>query len=233
MTIHHGMGRVRIGRLAAVGVPATLVTGGLAVAMLQGMVGASLASANGFGLESTSLSSKALAVRNSAVSYAGGNDATVYVQTVNSQADGLKMRSASVDLPFGLGSYGLKMTSGSSDIPLGSMTINATSLDTTGGSLSNINIGQAQSDARTATGSLFPNFNKDASNGTDNAYTGSGFSLTANGDGTATDPSVMSGVKAAAYAVHLDKLSLDDLHIGLVKGSYAPTTTNVTDADFN
>lgn len=233
MTIHHGMGRVRIGRLAAVAVPATLVTGGLAVAMLQGMVGASLASANGFGLESNTLSSKALAVRNGAVSYAGGNDATVYAQTAGTTADGLKLRSASVALPLSLGNYGITITSASTGIPLGNVTLNATSLDTAGGSLNNINIGQAQSDITTASGSLFPGFNKDASGAADGSYTASGFSLAANSDGSSTTPSTMSGVKAAAYAIHLDKLSLNDLHIGLKSGSYAPTTAGVTDADFN
>lgn len=43
-----GMGRVRLGRFAAVTVPATVVSVGLGVAMLQGAVSASLSSTNPF-----------------------------------------------------------------------------------------------------------------------------------------------------------------------------------------
>ncbi len=58
-----GMGRTRLGRFAAVTVPATLLTAGLGVAMLQGMVGAVLSSADGFTLNSDRITSDGLKAR--------------------------------------------------------------------------------------------------------------------------------------------------------------------------
>lgn len=229
-----GMGRTRGVRLAAIAIPAGLAAGGLALGMLNGLVGATLASANGFGLSSTALTTNALALRNGAVSPAGSTgDSTLYAQTNNTSANGLNLRSASVTLPLGLGAYGLEIKSSDPAVALGNVTLNAKTLNTSGGaSLSNINVGQAQSDVVSQTGSLFPNFNQDTSGATDSAYNANGFALTANANGASTTPSTLSGVTAAAYAIHLSGLNLSNLQILLQGGTYNPVANGVTNADF-
>jgi len=225
-----GQGRTRIGRFAAITIPATVATAGLGFAMLQGMVGASLSSANGFGLESDSLASDGLALRNGSATVAGqdNGDATVYAQTQNTTAKSIGLRSASVSLGP-LGDWGIQISSTDDDIALKDVSLNAKSLNADGGaSLKNVNIGVAQSETGAATsagGAGFSGFD----NG--NGASANGFSLNAS-DPDGKQGNTLSDLKAAAYAITLSSLDLDNLKISLKKNSYNPVESGVTAADF-
>jgi hypothetical protein len=75
-----GMGRTRLTRFAAITVPAGVATVGLGIAVVQGMVGATLSSAHGFNLESPSLAADSLAVTGGAATPAGANTPVVFAR---------------------------------------------------------------------------------------------------------------------------------------------------------
>lgn len=196
-----GMGRTRLGRFAAVTVPAALLSAGLGVAMLQGMVGAVLSSADGFTLNSNRITSDGLKVRTGAADVAGGDQATVYAETgASTSADGINVVTPSVTIPLiGVPAH-LEVTSTDTTIALGSVGLNAKTLDTPdGATLGTTTIGVAQSDAGFANTT------------TDSGYVADGFALTS---GSADLPNV----NATAYAITLQSLNLDQLSLAVKLG---------------
>jgi hypothetical protein len=196
-----GMGRTRMGRFAAITVPAAVVSAGLGLAMVQGMVGAVISSTGGFQLQ-TDLKADALKVRAGAteVGSAGNNAQTIYAETVNSVADGLNVTTPAVTIVPGI-SVGLKISSTDTNIGLGDVALNAATLATDGATLNGVALGQAQSEAG------FSPAGQSAATG----YKADAFSLSATGAGGQALP----GVDSQAYAVTLGSLSLNNLSIGL------------------
>ncbi|NHA01448.1 hypothetical protein G5V59_20910 [Nocardioides sp. W3-2-3] len=149
-------------------VPASLLAAGLGVAMLQGMVGAVLASADGFTLNSDRITSDGLKARTGAANVAGGNQATIYAETgSNTNASGIQVVTPNVTIPLLNLPAHLEVKSTDTTIALGSVGLNAKTLNTPDGAeLGTTTIGVAQSEAGFA--------NKDTSSG----YVGDAFALT-------------------------------------------------------
>ena len=192
-----GMGRARLGRFAAITVPATLASVGLGIAIVQGMVAATISSAGGFDLD-TSLSADALKVRpgQTQVGDADTGKETIFAETENARADGLTVKSPTVNLPLVQGVH-LEIASTDSNIGLGNVALNAATLRTpNGASLNNVTLGQAQSrsgfsDTSQASG-----------------YDATGFSLV-------SGESTLNNISAKAYAVTLGGLSLNNLSLSV------------------
>ena len=213
-----GMGRTRLTRFAAVTIPAAIASGGLAVAVLQGAVSATLSSANSFELASPELSTDSLALRPGVAPNAtsdsdatAGAAAAAYAETgsattLNGLCLGAKqsMPSAVTTITNALGvpfdTVGVQVTSGSS-VSAPNVGLNAASLDGTNSSLSDVDAGVAQSTQFTDT---------DAAKG----YQAGGFALTA---GATT----MQDMHADSYAVHLDGLDVTSIHIKVNAGKAA------------
>lgn len=208
-----GMGRTRLGRFAAITVPATVATAGLGVAMLQGMVGAAISSADGFTLQSNAIQTTSLKMRPGQAEVAGtGDDETVYAETgTTTSANGVTV-IAKVPIPV-LGTAVLTISSNDPSVGLGSVILNAKTLavaDTDamdgGGAaatLGGVNLGVAQSTA------AFTNTIADSSDTNYSGYVADGFALTA-GDST------LNNLDAQTYALSLDSLAVDDLSLGVV-----------------
>jgi hypothetical protein len=199
-----GMGRTRMGRFAAITVPAAVLSAGMGVAVMSGMVGAVLSSTGGFTLK-TDLTAEGLKVRSGAtpVGTASNNKETIYAETLGSRADGLDVTTPSVQI---LPGFAVHLTIGSTDtdIDLGDVALNAATLNTDGATLSNVTMGQAQSDAG------FSAAGQSAATG----YVADAFSLTSSG---AAGSQVLPGVDSQAYAVTLGALSLSNLSIAVHK----------------
>jgi len=206
-----GMGRTRAARFAAITVPAAAAAAGLGFAMLNGMVGAVLSSADGFTLDTGDITTSGIKMTASGTNVAGGDQAALYAETTGSKAtDHLNLTTASatiplVNLPFHISIHSTLST----PISLGNVALSAKSLLTCGGgSLSNVVVGQAVSDA-----------------GFDNAPAATtdqnSFALTSSG---AADSQVLKDVKAASYAITLGSLNVDNLGISLESGAYDPAT---------
>ncbi|GAA4087452.1 DUF6230 family protein [Nocardioides kongjuensis] len=196
------MGRTRLGRFAAVTVPATLLTAGLGVAMLQGMVGAVLSSADGFTLNSDRITSDGLKARTGAANVAGGNQATIYAETgANTNASGIEVVTPDVTIPL-LGSKAhLEVASTDTTIALGSVGLNAKTLTTpNGATLGTTTIGVAQSEAGFA------------NTAADSGYVADGFALT-------SSSADLPNVNAKAYAITLQSLALDNLSLSVALGN--------------
>ncbi|WP_408896998.1 DUF6230 family protein [Nocardioides sp. R1-1] len=196
------MGRTRLGRFAAVTVPATLLTAGLGVAMLQGMVGAVLSSADGFTLNSDRITSDGLKARTGAADVAGGDQATIYAETgTTTNASGIEVITPDVTIPLINLPAHLEVTSTDTTIALGSVQLNAQTLNTpNGATLGTTTIGQAQSSAGFA--------NTTAESG----YVADGFALT-------SSSADLPNVNAKAYAITLQGLALDNLSLKVALGS--------------
>lgn len=197
-----GMGRTRMGRFAAVTVPATLLTAGLGVAMLQGMVGAVLSSADGFTLNSDRITSDGLKARTGSADVAGGDQATIYAETgATTNASGIEVITPDVTLPLlGIGAH-LEVTSTDTTIALGSVGLNAKTLNTpNGATLGSTTIGVAQSEAGFANTT------------TDSGYVADGFALT-------SSSADLPNVNATAYAITLESLALDNLSLAVALGN--------------
>lgn len=196
-----GMGRTRLTRFAAVTVPASLLAAGLGVAMLQGMVGAVLASADGFTLNSDRITSDGLKARTGAANVAGGNQATIYAETgSNTNASGIEVVTPDVTIPLLNLPAHLEVKSTDTTIALGSVGLNAKTLDTPDGAkLGTTTIGVAQSEAGFA--------NKETSSG----YVGDAFALT-------SSSADLPNVNAKAYAITLQSLDLDNLSLSVALG---------------
>lgn len=197
-----GMGRTRLGRFAAVTVPATLLTAGLGVAMLQGMVGAVLASAEGFTLNSDRIESNGLKARVGAADVAGGDQATVYAETgAITTASGIEVITPDVTIPLINLPAHLEVSSTDTTISLGAVGLNAKTLNTPdGATLGTTTIGVAQSEAG------FTNTT------TDSGYVADAFALT-------SSSADLPNVNAVAYAITLQSLALDDLSLSVALGN--------------
>lgn len=198
-------GRTRLGRFAAITVPATVAAGGLGLAMVQGMVGAAISSADGFSLQSKAITSDSLKVRPGQAEATTGADETVYAETGGTtNANGITV-TAQVPLPV-LGTAELRIDSTDPTIGLGSVILNAKTLAMTdgengadGGSsgavLDGVALGVAQSEAGFAANP-------------DTGYVADGFALTA-GDST------LNNLDAQTYAIQLEGLEVEDLSLGV------------------
>jgi hypothetical protein len=196
------MGRTRLGRFAAVTVPATLLTAGLGVAMLQGMAGAVLSSADGFTLNSDRITSDGLKARTGAANVAGGNQATIYAETgANTNASGIEVITPDVTIPLLNLPAHLEVTSTDTTIALGSVGLNAKTLTTpNGATLGTTTIGVAQSEAGFA------------NTATDSGYVADAFALT-------SSSADLPNVNAKAYAITLESLALDNLSLSVALGN--------------
>jgi len=183
-----GMGRTRLGRFAAITVPAAVVSAGLGVAIVQGMVSATIASADDFSLSASTISADGLAVR---PGFAGAGTSTsdskssVVAEVKNGNAPDLGLELTK-SLPV-LGDLDLNvcLSSGTGSFALGNVALNAADLNATGAgsSIANVAVGTTQSAA-----------GMDATDGT--GYDADGFALTG---GAAT----LNGLNAAAYSATL------------------------------
>lgn len=199
------MGRTRVKRFAAVTIPATLLSAGLGVAMLQGMVGAVLSSASGFTLESNQITSNGLKARTGAADVAGGDQATIYAETGSTTtADQIHVTTPGVNIPFLSQSAYLTIDSTDPSISLGSVGLNAKTLNTpNGASLGTTTIGVAQSAA---------GFTDTTA---ESGYVADAFALT-------SSSASLPDVNATAYAVTLTSLDLSNLSLGVHLGSPTP-----------
>jgi len=192
------MGRARLGRFAAVTVPAAAVSVGLGYAVLTGMVSAQLTSANGFTLSSDKIAADALKVRPGTAPDAAGG-ATVYAETTKATADGLDVVTNPVDLGV-FGCYGLKIGSTTQGIDLGDVALNAKTLTTpTGATLADVTLGQDE--------------------GTIGFKDTTGAGYNADGTGLQSGAASLPDVTAKAYAVSLDGLAVDNLSLGVESGT--------------
>lgn len=201
----HGMGRVRVTRFAALTIPAGIASVGLGVAIVQGMVAATLSSADGFELNSNQITATSLAMR-PGVTQAGTD--TNHVGTALARVTTAELDKMCVGVnqavPL-IGQVGLKIDSSDSTISLAAVDLNAKSLGTGTSTLTNTSIGVAQSGTTFAADTA----EEKASTG----YDATGFAMTSGG--TAGDVS-LANVAAKSYAVTLDgALTLDALTIGL------------------
>lgn len=206
-----GMGRVRITRFAALTVPAGIASVGLGVAIVQGMVAATLSSADGFELNSNKITATSLSMR-AGVTQAGTTTNNVGTALARVDTASLDKMCVGVNQAIPLiGRVGLKIDSSDSSIGLDTVDLNARSLDTATSSLTNTTIGMAQS------GTSFA-----ADSDADKAATGydpTGFAMRSGG--AAGDIS-LANVAAKSYAVTLaGGLTLDALKIGLTQPATA------------
>lgn len=210
-----GTGRTRLTRFAAVTIPAGIATAGLGFAIVQGMVGAALTSADAFTLKSTAITSDSLKVRPGSQSVAGSDTQTIYAETgTQTSADGVNI-AAAVPVPL-IGAVTLTVNSTDPTVSLPGVILNAKTLgvsdkdasadgtdaSNSAASLSNVDLGETQSAA---------NFKEDAS--ANNGYVADGFAL-------AAGSSTLNSVNAKAYAIHLSGLSLDNLSLGVALGDH-------------
>jgi len=213
-----GMGRTRLGRLAVVTVPATVASLGFGLAITQGLVSASIASANTFQVAGSNAAASGLEL-----SLRGASVAT-------SDADGTstQKKSALVTLKNGtitdlcmavnqstgitaLPNIGLTIKA-AGDTALGtSVDLNADKIDSTGTTtLPTTSIGVSEQELTQP---------KDATTG----YRPGGFGMVSGkATGAVTGDVTIPALKAQAYGLTLSNgLSLTNLSI-------APTTTTVT-----
>lgn len=193
-----GEGRTRLTRFAAITIPAAIATAGLGVAVLQGVVAATISSADGFQLASDHLATDSLKLRpgTTEAGASGNNVATAYAETgPGTSLNGICL-GVSQDMPSivsaVLPKVGLKIASSQPGISTPSVALNAASLDGSAANLANVVAGQAQS----ADG--FSTAGQTAATG----YVGGGFGLTSAGADS------IDGLKAKSYAVTLQGLNL-------------------------
>src|SRR4051812_27661149 len=99
-----GEGRTRLGRFAMVAVPSAVVSAGLGVAIVQGMISATLASADAFTLQSNQISSDSLKVAAGGASVGSttpANKEAIYAETGPATvADGVHITALTPSLPI-------------------------------------------------------------------------------------------------------------------------------------
>lgn len=220
-----GEGRTRLGRFAMVAVPATVASAGLGVAIVQGMVSATLASADAFTLTSSQIQSNSLVVAAGAVD----TNATIYAQTgATTNANGVNI-TADANLPsvvktalsaVGNNSTKAELTISSTDqsVSLPNVVLNAKTLSVTdkdaatdgtvagaatnaAAGLSDVELGVTSTDAGVLDGTT-------AGASGNGAFDPTAFALK-------SGQSVLNGVTAQAYAITLDGLALDNLSLGV------------------
>lgn len=207
----NGMGRVRLTRFAALTVPAGIASVGLGVAIVQGMVAATLSSADGFELNSNQITATSLAMR-AGMTQAGtaSNNVGTALARVNTAELDKMCVGVNQAVPV-LGRLGLKIQSSDPTVGLAAVDLNAKSLDTGTSTLKNTSIGVAQS------GTSFAGDTDAQKTGT--GYDATGFAMTSGGS---AGDIVLGKVAAKSYAVTLDgALTLDALSIGLTSPSSA------------
>lgn len=209
-----GMGRTRLGRFAAVTVPATAMSLGLGYAIVSGMVTATVSSADGFDVGGTSARADGMKLSlnqvKEAASAADGSEAnannqeTALVTLQDGYLDGMCL-AANQTLPF-VGTVGLKLNVPTGTVGVGDLNLNASAVDTGQANLPSTTIGQAAGEIG-QTGQLAGN--------------SGGFGLKTNaaavaGDSGATSNVRLSGLAATAYELTLaNGLSTSSLKIGV------------------
>ncbi|AKU14913.1 hypothetical protein VV02_01935 [Luteipulveratus mongoliensis] len=144
------MGRVRVGRFAVVAAPAAVVSLGLAVAIVEGMVTASLSAAEPFSLTTSNLKADQLGLSLNGVSAASsvGDDSAANKKAALAKVQGGNLADicigAKQKFPI-LGTIGLKITSGS-PVKVGNIDINADSLNVADAKLPATDIGTSAGD---------------------------------------------------------------------------------------
>lgn len=198
------MGRTRLGRFAAITVPATAVSVGLGAAMLNGMVGAALASSSSFQVTGDSAKGTGMELTANYVQ-AATSDAnatpTNKSDALVSLKDGVVSNmclAADTDV-LGFQLLGIKITS-SGDVSLGTgwTDLSADSLGGSHAELGETLIGYAQADLA----------HQDAQ--TSPGHTPGGFSMKTSDGQDAVD---ISDLDSQLYALTLAGLSLDNLAI--------------------
>lgn len=214
--IEKGMGRTRLGRFAAITVPATIATAGLGFAMLQGMVGAALASSSSFvvkgsqttgdSMELTANYVKTATSETNSSTSANSKDAMVSIR--NGKVTNMCL-AADTTVPV-VGVLGLKIAStGTVNLGTGWTDLATDSLNGATAVLGSTRIGYAQSDLG----------HQSAMAAADNlGYQQGAFSM-ATGDATSTGTVNIGGLDAKVYALTLNGLSMSNLAISAVTGT--------------
>lgn len=190
-------GRTRLGRFAAVTVPAALASAGLGVAVIQGMASAALSSAEPFELASQQMSASGLQLNLDAASAASSVTDPTSTYTKAARADvtdttlSTLCLAAAHELPVLGEVVGLKIES-PSEVAVGDVTLQADALNASTATLPSTSIGVAS---------------------TWDDDTKGGFGLKSTGD------VVLDGLNAQAYALDISGLTLDDLAISPQIGS--------------
>jgi len=189
------MGRTRLGRLAAVTVPATALSLGFGYAIVQGAVTAQLSAASPFTVKASTATADGLELSLQGATAAAGNDditpatkKAAKVTLINGVVTNMCLAANQTDIPV-LGSLGLTIQA-TGQVPLGTTTLNADSVSSTGtATLGHTAIGVAESEL----------------NNQGPASTNPG------GFGMESDePLSLSGLNAKAYALELGGLTLAD-----------------------
>ncbi len=153
------MGHTRVGRFAAVTVPATAVSLAFGVAILQGSVSAALASSSGFEISSTSASADGLQLSLAGTSTAtsdtdttSANKEAALVTLENGSLNGMCL-AADATIPLLGQTLGLKievpnLANGGTAVDVGTLDLNAKSIDAGQTDLPGTTIGIAEDDLR-------------------------------------------------------------------------------------
>lgn len=189
-----GMGRTRLGRLAAVTVPATAVSLGFGYAIVQGAVIAQLSAANPFEVTAASATADGLELSlQGATAATSDTDVTpatkkaAKVTLINGKVTDMCL-AATQNVPV-LGNIGLTIAA-SGEVPLGTTTLNADAVSSSGtATLGSTAIGVAESELD--------------NQGPDSVNPG-GFGMESH------DPLSLIGLNAKAYALELGGLTLAD-----------------------
>ena len=205
-----GMGATRLGRFAAVTVPATVVTAGLGLAITQGMVGAALASATSFQVGGTAATGDGMELTANYTSSATSDvDDTVTnkkdaLVTLKNGAVQDMCLAADTAVPV-IGTLGLKIeANGNTSLGAGYTDLAADSLNGASAVLGETKIGYAQSDLIHQDGTTSP------------GYAEGGFSLATSEAAGAVN---ITGLDAQVYALTLSGLSLSNLAISATAGT--------------
>lgn len=203
-----GMGRTRLGRFAAITVPATVATAGLGFAVVTGLVSANLASATSFDIAGDAATGDALELT---ANYTEGatTDTDASVQNKNAALVSLKngavqnlCLAADTAVPV-VGTLGLKIEStGNVSLGPGWTDLAAVSLQSDEATLGTTAIGYAQTELDHQPTLGASNF----------GYAEGGFSLATQEAAGAVD---LDGLDASVYALTLDGLNLANLNIAL------------------
>lgn len=202
-----GTGRTRLGRFAAMTVPATAASLGLGYAIVTGMVSATLSSADGFDVASTKATADNLQLSLSAADAATSvSDDTAKNKegALVSLKDGhmnTMCLAANQKLPGLAGdifpNIGLKLTSTSPDVRVNDIDLKASTVDAGQSTLPKTEIGIASSQTGQTVGANEGGFGMRTLGTTDQAV-------------------AINNLNAKAYALTLDNgLSLDDLKIAV------------------
>ncbi|HET7734406.1 MAG TPA: DUF6230 family protein [Nocardioidaceae bacterium] len=203
------MGRTRLGRLAAVTVPATAMSLGFGYAIVQGAVTAQLSAANPFEVTATSATADGLELSLQGATAATSNTSTTpatkkaaKVTLINGKVTNMCLAANQANIPV-LGSLGLTI-SATGEVPLGTTTLNADSVSSSGAAvLGHTSIGVAESE-----------LDNQAAQSTNPG----GFGMESD------EPLSLAGLNAKAYALELGGLTLaDGLSIAPVIGTASCT----------